>query len=177
MAVDTFGASSCGIFVMTLLHGILSAPSWHTFLSLACGWALARDRHTITTDLWLTGATTATHFARCSVFLGCPLSDRRWQLWGAVMRSAAPCVPNGAVMRVICDETTKQKAGSQIAGIGRYRHGAGSARQAYRTRRGWHGVLGLMPMPLTPWPGHRLRLPVGGALSLTPAPAHARNVP
>jgi hypothetical protein len=41
---------------------------------------LATDRHTSTTDVWLPEATTIKHFARVSVFLGGPLSHRRWQL-------------------------------------------------------------------------------------------------
>ncbi len=79
--MDTFLASSFGFFVMILFQGILTTPSWQTFTYLACGWALARDRHTVTTYLGLTGATTAKHFSRFYVFLGCPLDDRRWQLW------------------------------------------------------------------------------------------------
>ena len=49
MAVDPVVHSSFGPVVMPLLHGLLTAPSWQTFPSLACGWALATDRHTITT--------------------------------------------------------------------------------------------------------------------------------
>ena len=71
--MDTFLASSFGLFVMTLFQGIFTAPSWQTFTYLAQGWALARDRHTITTYLWLTGATAVKHFSRFYVFLGCPL--------------------------------------------------------------------------------------------------------
>ena len=128
--MDTFVHSSFGTVVMTLFQGILTAPSWHTFTSLACGWALASDRHTMTTYVWRTGATTVKHFARFSGFLGCPLDPRRWQLWGAVLRLAAQFVPAGEVMRVICDATTKKKAGRHIEGLDRYRHGAGSARPA-----------------------------------------------
>ena len=58
IAVDTFLHSSFGTVVMTLFQGLFTAPSWQTFTALACGWALATDRHTITTSLWLTGATT-----------------------------------------------------------------------------------------------------------------------
>jgi hypothetical protein len=49
MAVDTFVHSSFGTVVMTLFHSLFTAPSWETFTTLACGWALATDRHTITT--------------------------------------------------------------------------------------------------------------------------------
>jgi hypothetical protein len=177
IAVDTFMHSSFGTVVMTLFQGLFTAPSWQTFTALACGWSLATDRHTITTYLWLTGATTVKHFARFSVFLGCPLSHRRWHLWGAVIRLAVQCVPAGEVIRVIFDETTKNKAGTHIEGRARYRNGAGSARQEYRTLRGLNCVLGVMRISLTRWPGHRLSVPVGLALYLKPAQAQHLNVP
>src|SRR5438105_15752085 len=93
IAVDTFVHSSFGTMVMTLFHSLFTAPSWETFTSLTCGWALATDRHTITTYLWLTGASAVKHFSRFYVFLGCPLYDRRGQLWGAVIRLAVQFVP------------------------------------------------------------------------------------
>jgi len=177
IAVDTFVHSSFGTVVMTLFHGVFTAPSWQTFTSLACGWALATDRHTITTYLWLTGATAVKHFSRFYVFLGCPLSHRRWDLWGAVIRFAAQLVPAGEVLRVSCDDTTKKKAGRHIEGLARYRNGAGSARQEYRTLRGVNFVLGLMHIPLTRWPGHCLSVPVGCALSLKAPQAQRLHVP
>src|SRR6266487_3365094 len=177
IAVDTFVHSSFGTVVMTLFQGIFTAPSWHTFTSLACGWALAGDRHTITTYLWLTGATTVKHFSRFYVFLGCPLYHRRWQLWGAVIRLAAQFVPAGEVIRVSFDDTTKKKAGTHSEGLARYRNGAGSARQEYRTLRGVNFVLGVMHIPLKRWPGHSLSIPVGLELSLKEPQAHKLNVP
>jgi DDE superfamily endonuclease len=177
ITVDTFVHSSFGTVVMTLFQGLFTAPSWQTFISLACGWALATDRHTITTYLWLTGATTVKHFSRFYVFLGCPLYNRRWQLWGAVIRLAAPFVPEGEVIRVIFDDTTKKKAGTHIEGLARYRNGAGSARQEYRTLRGLNFVLGIMRIPLKRWPGHSLSVPIGLELYLKPAQAQALNVP
>jgi hypothetical protein len=88
---------------MGLFHGLFTAPSWQSFSLLACGWALATDRHTITTYVWLTGATTVQHFSRFYVFLGCPLYTKRWQLWGAMIRLAAQYIPAGKVIRVACD--------------------------------------------------------------------------
>ena len=149
IAVDTFVHSSFGTVMMTLFQGFFTTPSWHTFTYLAGGWALATDRHTITTYMWLTGATAVKHFSRFYVFLGCPLYNKRWQLWGAVIRLAAQFVPEGEVIRVIFDDTTKKKAGRHIEGLDRYRNGAGSARQEYRTLRGLNFVLGLMQIPLT----------------------------
>ena len=175
--MDAFFVSSFGIVVMGFFHGLFTAPSWQSFVLLACGWALTTDRHTITTYVWLTGATTVQHFSRFSVFLGCPLYSQRWHLWGAVIRQAARFVPEGAVITVAFAETTKQKAGRQIEGRGRYRNGAGSARQAYRTLRGLNFVLGLMRIPLTRWPGHSLNVPIGLELSLKADHATARNLP
>lgn len=177
IAVDTFVHSSFGTVVRTLFQGLFTAPSWQTFTALACGWALATDRHTITTYLWLTGATTVKHFSRFYVFLGCPLYRRRQPLWGAVIRFAAQLVPAGEVIRVSFDDTTKKKAGSQIEGLARYRNGAGSARQEYRTLRGVNFVLGIMHIPLTRWPGHCLSVPVGCELYLKEPQAQRLNVP
>lgn len=177
IAVDTFVHSSFGTVVMTLFQDLFTAPSWRTFTSLACGWALATDRHTIPTYVWLTGATAGKHFSRFSVFLGCPLSQQRWHLWGAIIRLAAQFVPEGAVIRVSFDDTTKKKAGTHIEGLARYRNGAGSARQEYRTLRGVNCVLGIMPIPLTRWPGHYLSVPVGCELSLKAPQAPTLHVP
>src|SRR3989441_6340582 len=46
IAVDTFVHSSFGTVVMTLFQDLFTAPSWHTFTSLACGWALRSEEHT-----------------------------------------------------------------------------------------------------------------------------------
>jgi hypothetical protein len=177
IAVDTFVHSSFGTVVMTLFQDLFTAPSWRTFTLLACGWALATDRHTITTYLWLTGATAVKHFSRFSVFLGCPLYQQRWHLWGAVIRLAAQFVPEGEVIRVSFDDTTKKKAGTHIEGLARYRNGAGSARQEYRTLRGVNFVLGIMHIPLTRWPGHCLSVPVGCEFYLKAPQAQTLHVP
>lgn len=177
IAVDTFVHSSFGTVVMTLFQGFFSAPARQTFTYLACGWAFASDRHTITTYLWLTGATAVKHFSRFYVFLGGPLYHKRWHLWGAVIRLAAQDIPEGTVIRVSFDDTTKKKAGGHIEGIARDRNGAGSARQQYRTLRGVNFVLGIMRIPLTRWPGHSLSVPIGLELYLKPEQAPTLHVP
>lgn len=177
IAVDTFVHSSFGPVVMPLLHGLFTGPSWHTLTALACGWALATDRYTITTSLWLTGAAAIKHCSRFSGFLGGPLSQQRGHLWGAVSRLAAQLVPPGAVVRVSFDDTTQKKAGHHLAGLARYRHGAGSARQAYRTLRGVNCVLGGRHIPLPRWPGPSLRIPIGLELYLQAPHASQLHVP
>jgi hypothetical protein len=62
--VDAFLTSSFGTFVMTLWHGVLSAPSWHHFTSWAYGGTLACGRQTITTSLWGSGAAQGKHCSR-----------------------------------------------------------------------------------------------------------------
>jgi len=175
--VDTFLQSSFGTVVMTRFHDLFTAPSWQTLTYLACGGAVAGDRHTMTTSVWLTGAAAVQPFSRVSVFLGCPLSHKRWQLWGAVIRLAAPLIPEGAGMRGSFDDTTKKKAGLPSAGLARYRHGAGSARPEYRTLRGVNFVLGIMPIPLPRWPGSSLSVPGGCELSLKETQAHQLHGP
>ena len=177
IAVDTFVHSSFGTVVMTLFQGLFTAPSWQTFTFWPVAGPWPRDRHTITTYLWLTGATTVKHFSRFYVFLGCPLYHKRWHLWGAVIRLAAQFVPEGEVIRVSFDDTTKKKAGRHIEGLARYRNGAGSARQEYRTLRGVNFVLGIMHIPLTRWPGHCLSVPVGCELYLKATASPTLNVP
>src|SRR5215204_3007688 len=77
IAVAPFVHSSFAMVVMTLFQGFFSAPSGQTFTYLACGWSLATDRHTITTYIWLTGATAIKHFSRFYVFLfGGPVCPR-----------------------------------------------------------------------------------------------------
>ena len=145
--------------------------------ALACGWSLTTDRHTLTTSVWLTGATTVKPFARFSGCLGCPLDNKRGRLWGAILRHAASCVPEDEGIRAVCADTTKTKAGRHIDGRARSRHGAGSARQAYRTLHGVNFVRGLRRMPLPRWPGHCLRVPMGLARSGQPAQAPQLGVP
>jgi hypothetical protein len=161
MAVDTLLASSFGSFVMFLLQGLFTTPSWQSCARLACGWALAPSQHTITTYLWLTGAATLKHGSRFSVCLGCPFDHARWRVWACIMRHAAPLTPAEAPIVSEVDDTTKNTAGRHIAGVACYRNGAGSARQESRTLRGLNVVLGVMRVPLPRWPGHAVTGPMG----------------
>ena len=172
MAVDPGVHSSLGPVGMTLMPGGCSAPSRPPVTSLAWGWAFASDRHTSTPSGWLTGATAGKPFARFSGFLGCPRDNTPWPLWGAGLRLAAPWVPAGEGMQGSCDAPTQGNTGTHPAGLARYRHGAGSARQGCRTRRGVHGVPGLRPLPLPRWPGPGRRVPGGGARARNAPPAH-----
>ena len=174
----TFIVSSFGVFVMSLFAGLFTAPSWQTFLVLAYGWAVAGgERQTITTYLWLTGATRVKHFSCYYRFLGGALYQARWHLWARIIRGAARWVPEGVPIILHVDDSTKKKAGRQIEGVGHYRNGAGSARQEYRTLRGLNFVWGQMRVPVPGWPGQQVSVPIGLSLYLKAEQARKLNVP
>jgi hypothetical protein len=176
--VATFMVSSFGLFVMGLFEGLFTTPSWHTFTILAYGWAVASgERQTITTYLWLSGATSVKHFSCYYVFLGGALYEARWGLWARIIRGAARWVPEGVPIVVQVDDSTKKKAGRQIEGVGHYRNGAGSARQEYRTLRGLNFVWAQMRVPVPGWPGKHVSVPIGLSLYLKDAQARKLGVP
>jgi hypothetical protein len=166
IAVDTFMVSSFGRFVMGLFRPLFKNTAWQTFSLLACGWALASERHTITTYLWLTGATKLKHFSRFYVFLGGSLYTVRRQLWARIIAHTDTQVSQDEPIVLAIDDFTKKKAGRHIEGLDRYRNAAGSARQEYRTLRGVNFVLGVMRLPLSRWPDDRITMPIGLELYL-----------
>ena len=173
-----FIVSSFGVFVLGLFAGLFTMPSEQTFTVLVYGWAVASgERQTITTYLWLTGATTVKHFSCFYRFLGGALYEARWQLWARIIRCAAQWVPEGAPIVVLVDDSTKKKAGRQIEGVSPYRNGAGSARQEYRTLRGRNLVWGQMRVPVPGWPGQRVSIPIGLSLYLKAEQARKLHVP
>jgi len=176
-AVDAFLTSSFGTVMMTLWHGVLSAPSWHTFTYLASGWTLASGRQTITTYLWGSGAAQVKHFSRYYAFLGHALYQRRTHLWARVICAGASLVPAGTVLEIRLDDATMKKTGRYIQGAAHYRNGAGTARQEYRTLWGLNLVWAIMRIPLQRWPGHHLSLPIGLELSLKEPLANTLKVP
>jgi len=174
----TFIVSSFGVFVLSLLADLFTAPSWQTFLVLAYGWAVASgERQTITTYLWLTGATRVKHFSCYYTFLGGALYEARWHLWARIIRRAARWVPEDVPSEVSVDDSTKKKAGRQIEGVGHYRNGAGSARQEYRPLRGLNFVWGQMRVPVPGWPGQQVSVPIGLSLYLKAEQARKLGVP
>jgi hypothetical protein len=173
-----FMVSSFGVFVMSFFADLFTVPSWQTFLVLAYGWAVAGgERQTITTYLWLSGATQLKHFSCYYTFLGGALYEARWALWARIIRGAARWVPEDQPIEVHVDDSTKKKAGRQIEGVGHYRNGAGSARQEYRTLRGLNFVWGQMRVPVPGWPGKQVSIPIGLSLYLKEEQARKLGVP
>ena len=164
--MDTFWASSFGTVMTAWCAGILRAPSWHRFPSLASGWSLAWGRQTITPSLWLSGAARVKHLSRSYAFLGGPLSTARYRLWAQVIRCGASVIPLGEGSTIAVDAHTAKQSGRHLAGRQRYRHGAGSARQAARVLAGLNVVVPSMRLPLALWPEPHLSLPMGLERSL-----------
>jgi hypothetical protein len=178
LARAAFMVSSFGVFVMGLFAGLFTTPSEQTCPVLAYGWAVASgERQTITTYLWLTGATTVKHFSCFYRFLGGALYQSRWQLWARIIHRAAQWVPEGTPIVLIVDDSTKKKAGRQIEGVGHYRNGAGSARQEYRPLRGLNFVWGQMRVPVPGWPAQSVRVPIGLSLYLKKEQTDKRHLP
>jgi hypothetical protein len=178
LAMAIFMVSSFGVFVMGLVTGLFTTPSAQTFTMLAYGWAVASgERQTITTYLWLTGATRVKHFSCYYRFLGGALYEARWQVWARIIRWAAQWVPEGTPIVLHVDDSTKKKAGRQIEGVGHYRNGAGSARQEYRTLRGLNFVWGQMQVPVPGWAGTQVSVPIGLSLYLKEEQARKLRVP
>jgi hypothetical protein len=178
LAMAAFIVSSFGLFVMGLFAELFTTPSEQTFTVLAYGWAVAGgERQTITTYLWLTGATSVKHFSCFYRFLGGALYEARWQVWARIIHCAAQWVPAEAVIVLSVDDSTKKKAGRQIEGVGHYRNGAGSARQEYRTLRGLNFVWGQMRIPVSGWPGQSVSVPIGLSLYLKEEQARKLHVP
>jgi hypothetical protein len=178
LAMATFIVSSFGVFVMSLFADLFTAPSWQTFFVLAYGWTVAGgERQTITTYLWLSGATSVKHFSCYYVFLGGALYKARWHLWARIIRCAARWVPEGTPIVLIVDDSTKKKAGRHIEGVGHYRNGAGSARQEYRTLRGLNFVWGQLRVPVPAWPGQSVSIPIGLSLYLKKEQADKLQLP
>jgi len=175
--VDAFLTSSFGTFVMTFWQGVLSAPSWHHFTYLAYGWVRAWGRQTITTSRWGSGAAQGQHVSRYDAFLGGALYQRRYALGARVIRFGASLVPEPAILSIRLDEASMKKHGRHIPGAAHDRHGAGTARQAYRPRWGSNVVGAILRIPLPRWPGHSLSWPMGRERSRKEPRANPLKVP
>lgn len=166
VAVHRFYRSSFGSFLDDLFKGIFTKPSHQSFLLLSLGFVFAFTRHTVASYLWRAGAVSFKHFTRFYVFLGAPCYRRLERLFERVMREAACHVPSDEMIRVRFDDTTTKKSGHKIEGASRYRNGAGTARQEYRTLFGLNFVVGEMRIRLSGWPEHFVSVPIGLALYL-----------
>ena len=161
VAVESFSNSSFGVFWRALFESLLRAESTEKFMLLADGWSMARGRVFVSTFIGLSGGTADRHFSRFDYLLGGAFDKARPDFWAAVIRLAAGFVAEGEPIRLKIDDETPKCSGPWIEGAARYRKGAGTARQEYRTLFGLNFVPVVMSIPVPLLPGHFLSIPVG----------------
>ena len=161
--MDQFCVTSFGQFLMNMFTHCFIPQSFQSFMILAHGWSLASNRHTISTYLWLSGATSVKHFSRYYTFLSGRFFNVTDQLWVSVIAMIDQMIPGGEVIRLKIDSTIRKKSGRQIHGRDIYRNGAGTARQEYRTLLGLHFVTGIITITFGK---HQLNVPIGIELYL-----------
>lgn len=164
--MSLFLSSSFGSFLLGLFGGILSAPSWESFVLLAYGWSVARGRYFVSTFIWLSGGVRFKHFSRFYYFLGGAFCKARERFWGSVIVWAARLVPEDQAIRVKVDDENQKCTGRRVEGAAQYRNSAGTARQEFRTLFGLNFVHAVMSVPLPLLPGQFLSVPVGLELYL-----------
>lgn len=149
VAVDTRFTQPCfAALLRRYLAGRFTRALQTVFLLLTLGFVLSPVRHTVADYLWRSGACLIHHFTRFYAFLGGPLFCEMDALWHAVIRLVEVKVPDGALICLRVDETVCKKTGSKFEPADRYRNGAGTARQEYRTLWGICFVLREMLVPL-----------------------------
>lgn len=166
VAVVQFLSSSFGEYLSVLFAGILTAPSQENFFLLAQGWSMARGRFFVTTFIWLSGAARRKHFSTFYYFLGQPFYKARYEFWACIIKAGAKLIPEDQPIRILVDESTRKKSGRKIEGVSRYRNGAGTARQEYRTLCGLNFVYATMLVSCPLFGDLTISVPIGIELYL-----------
>jgi len=169
--MESFLGSTFGAFLIQLFGGLLSGPSQENFYWLAYGWSMARGRFFVSTFIWLSGAASAKHFSRYYVFLGKPFYKALDKFWEAIVRYASEQVSALEPIRLKADDATLKRTGKKVEGASRYRNGAGTARQEYRTLWGLNFVYVTMCVPCRFLKGQYVSVPVGLRVYLKEADA------
>jgi len=176
--VDQFINTSFGLFLMNLVAHYFIPQSLQSFMMLAFGWSLASGRHTISTYLLLSGATSCKHFSRYYEFISGRFHRVTDSLWARLILRAERFIPSGQPLCIKIDSTTKKKSGQKIQGRDCYRNGAGTARQEYRTLLGLHFVYAILEVPVQiSTSGFYLRIPIGLKLYVKKHWAEVLNIP
>ncbi|MDA0837670.1 MAG: hypothetical protein O2857_07800 [Planctomycetota bacterium] len=155
--MDNFLVSSFGSFVSIVFSGVFTEPSYRNCLFLSLGWSLTRGRYFVSTFIWLSGGAENRHFSCFYYFLSEALVPRLDVVWSRVLRIAAELIPTGQDIEILIDDVTKKK----IDGVARYRNGAGTARQEYRTLSGLNFVYAVLLVRCPLWPEFHFSIPIG----------------
>ena len=176
--MEQFMNTSFGFFLMNLVAHYFIPQSLQSFMMLAFGWSLTSGRHTISTYLLLSGATSCKHFSRYYEFISGRFYRVMDRLWARLILRAERLIPPDQPLCIKVDSTTKKKSGQKIQGRDCYRNGAGTARQEYRTLLGLHFVYAILEIPLQiSTSAFYLKIPIGLKLYVKAHWAKALNIP
>jgi hypothetical protein len=148
-----FQGSGFAGFLLDVFQDNLSRPSQESLLLLALGWVMSGKQHRLASYLWHGGATGFKHFSCFYSFLERSIYPRLDAFWCRVIVMAGKWIPEGDVVVVQFDDTSRKKSGREIEGTSYYRNGAAAARQERRSVFGLNFVLGVMRVPLAEWSG------------------------
>ncbi len=146
--MENFISSGFGQFLLSLFSPHFSAPSLNSFLILSYGWSQGGLSHTIAEYLWQSGAVNYKHFSRYYLFLSTAFLIKLNDLWAKLILQGVAYLPIDMDVVIQVDDTTRKKSGRKIEGASKYRNGAGSARQEYRSIWGLNFVYAIWLFPL-----------------------------
>jgi hypothetical protein len=161
-----FRGSGFAGFLLDVFQDNLTRPSQESLLLLALGWVMTGKQHRLASYLWHSGASEFKHFGCFYTFLERSIYPRLEGFWCRVVIMTGKWIPEGEVVVVQFDDTTRKKSGREIEGTSYYRNGAAAARQERKSVFGLNFVLGVMRVPLAEWLGGHLPVPIGLALYL-----------
>ena len=153
-----FEATTFGLLLYHIWGKAFYRRSWSIFLTLAHGWVMSAESHTIAAYIWASGGSKNRHFSRYYAFFYATFWSLRVELWSRFYRWLDGWLPQDAALLILVDDTTRKKSGRKIEGVSNYHNHAGTARQEYRVLRGLNYVSLSLRLQ---WRGHHLTLPVG----------------
>jgi hypothetical protein len=106
--------------LLQVLAPCFTAPSFHTFVALSCGWVLARGRHTVTGVVRAASAVGWKHISSFHRFF----ARARWEVDRVgllLVRLIAALVPKGESLVVPVDDTLGRHTGGKIAAAAMHR--------------------------------------------------------
>ncbi len=146
---------------------LCTAPTWKKLMILLTGTLLAQGRRTVAAALRHTGNDMAANFSSFHQVLNrarwSPLAVSRQLL----LLSVEMCVPAGASVDVVIDETLERRWGSKSSKRGQYRDSALSSRKRSVSSPGLRWIVMAVVVTL-PWTKQRWALPFLCVLATTP---------
>ena len=154
------------IEVLAVFRPVFTAPTWRKLMTLLSGTLLARGRRTVAAALRASGNEQAGNW---SLFHQVRSSARWSPLAVSHQRCfliVETCVPQGACVDLVIDETLERRWGSQISKRGHYRDSALSSKERSVSSPGLRWIVMSVVVSL-PWTTQRWALPFLCVLATT----------